>query len=168
LTLQQRTQQSLTENNAPINVENQVGLWVSLDDLRTQSGWIPQGISWVVPSAVYFNVGQGRVRASLDQGINGDTTSDVSAGFSWKRGNIYANVDYWWSTYQSQLYPWKGSGLDGSLGFYTDRWEVGLYLDVYRSSYAYPQQWVAVLAGQQLITQQYNEIDGGFRFTAHF
>jgi hypothetical protein len=168
LTLQQRTQQSLAENNAPINVENQVGLWVSLDDLRTQSGWIPQGISWVVPSAVYFNVGQGRVRASLDQGVNGDTTSDVSAGFSWKRGNIYANVDYWWSTYQSQLYPWKGSGLDGSLGFYTDRWEVGLYLDVYRSSYAYPQQWVAVLAGQQLITQQYNEIDGGFRFTAHF
>jgi hypothetical protein len=47
------------------------------------------------------------------------------------------------------------------------RWEVGLYLDVYHSSYAYPQQWVA-LAGQQLITQKYNEIDGGFRFNGHF
>jgi hypothetical protein len=43
-----------------------------------------------------------------------------------------------------------------------------LYLDVYRSSYAYPQQWVDVLAGQQLITQKYNEIDSGFRFTARF
>jgi hypothetical protein len=58
--------------------------------------------------------------------------------------------------------------LDGSLGFYKYQWEVGLCLDVYRSSYAYPQQWVVVLAGQQLITQKYNEIDGGFRFTGHF
>jgi hypothetical protein len=167
-TLEQRTQQSLAQYNAPIKVENQVGVSLSLDDLRTRSGWIPQGLSWVVPSSTYLIVGQGRVSAALDQGVNGDTVSDVSAGLSWNVGNFYANFGYWMSNYQSQLYPWKGSGLDGSLGFYKDQWEVGLYFDVYRSSYAYPQQWVDVLAGQQLITQKYNEIDSGFRFSAHF
>jgi hypothetical protein len=149
-------------------VENQIGVSLNLDDLRTRSGWIPQGMSWVVPSSTYLTVGQGRVSAALDQGVNGDTVSDVSAGLSWNVGKFYANVGYWWSNYQSQLYPWKGSGFDGSLGFYEGQWAVDLYLDVYRSSYGYPQQWVDVLAGQQLITQQYNEISGGFRFTSRF
>jgi hypothetical protein len=103
----------------------------------------------------------------LDQGVNGDTVSDVSAGLSWNVGKFYANFGYWMSNYQSQLYPWKGSGLDGSLGFYEGQWGVDLYFDVYRSSYAYPQQWADVLAGQ-LITQKYNDVSGGFRFTGHF
>jgi hypothetical protein len=167
-TLEQRSQQSLAEYNAPIKVENQIGVSLSLDDLRTRTGWIPQGMSWVVPSSAYLIVGQGRVSAALDQGVNGDTVSDVSAGLSWKVGKFYANVGYWMSNYQSQLYPWKGSGLDGSLGFYEGPWTMDLYFDVYRSSYGYPQQWVDVLAGQQLITQQYNDISGGFRLTTRF
>jgi hypothetical protein len=167
-TLEQRTQQSLAEYNAPIKVENQIGLSLSLDDLRTRTGWIPQGMSWIVPSSTYLTVGQGRVSATLDQGVNGDTISDVSAGLSWKVGNYYANIGYWLSNYQSQLYPWKGSGLDGSLGFYQGQWTVDLYFDVYRSSYAYAQQWTDVLASQQLITQKYNDISGGFRFTERF
>jgi hypothetical protein len=167
-TLEQRTQQSLAEYNAPIKVENQIGVSLSLDDFRTRSGWIPQGLSWVVPSSTYLIVGQGRVSAALDQGVNGDVVSDVSAGLSWKFGNYYANVGYWLSNYQSQLYPWKGSGLDGSLGFYQGPWTVDLYFDVYLSSYAYAQQWTDVLASQLLITQKYNDISGGFRFTEHF
>jgi len=167
-TLEQRSQQSLAQYNSPITVENQVGVSLSLDDLRTRSAWIPQGMSWVMPSSVYLNVGQGRISAAVDQGVNGDTISDVSAGLSWNVGKFYANFGYWTSNYQSQLYPWKGSGLDASLGFYEGQWGLDLYLDIYRSSYAYPQQWVDVIAGQQLITQQYNEIDGGFRLTGHF
>jgi hypothetical protein len=167
-TLEQRTQQSLAEYNAPIKVENQIGLSLSLDDLRTRTGWIPQGTSWMVPSSAYLIVGQGRVSAAPDQGVNGDTVSDVSAGLSWKVGNYYANIGYWMSNYQSQLYPWKGSGLDGSLGFSQGQWTVDLYFDVYRSSYAYAQQWTDVLASQQLITQKYNDISSGFRFTARF
>jgi hypothetical protein len=80
----------------------------------------------------------------------------------------FVAVGYWTSNYQSQLYPWKGSGLNGSLGLYEGQWNVGLYFDVYRSSYAYTQQLADVLAAQQLITRQYNDIFGGFRFTSHF
>jgi hypothetical protein len=167
-TLEQRAQQSLAQYNAPITTENQIGVWLNLDDLRGRSDWIPQNASWLMPSSMYLNVGQGKVRATLDQGVNGDTTSDVSAGLAWKRGNVYANVGYWLSNYDSQLYPWKGSGLNGSLGFYEGQWNVGLYFDVYRSSYAYPQQLVDVLAGQQLISQQYNYMDGGLYLTGHF
>jgi hypothetical protein len=166
-TLEQRTQQSLTDN-APVSVENQVGVSLSLDDLRTRSGWIPRGMSWLVPSSTYLIAGQGTIRAALDQGVNGDTFSEVSAGLSWNVGKFYANVGYWWSNYQSQLYPWKGLGLNGSLGFYEGQWGVDLYFNVYRSSYAYPQQFVDVLAGQQLISQQYNDITGGFSLTRHF
>src|SRR5262249_3230602 len=90
-TLEQRSQQSLAEYNAPTKVENQIGVSLSLDDLRTRSGWIPQSMSWVVPSSTYLVVGQGRVRAALDQGVNGDSISDVSAGLSWNIGNFYAN-----------------------------------------------------------------------------
>jgi hypothetical protein len=166
-TLEQRAQQSLAVDNAPIKTENQIGVSLSLDDLRTRSSWIPQGMSWALPSSTYLILGQGRVRAALDQGVNGDTTSDVSAGLSWNVGNFYANFGYWMSNYQSQLYPWKGSGLDGSLGFYQGLWAVDLYFDVYRSSYAYPQQWADVLAGQ-LVTQKYNDFSGGFRLTGRF
>jgi hypothetical protein len=167
-TLEQRAQQSLAQYNAPITTENQIGVWLNLDDLRGRSEWTPQNASWLMPSSMYLNVGQGRVRATLDQGVNGDTASDVSAGFAWKRGNTYANLGYWTSNYQSQLYPWKGYGLDGSIGFYEGQWNVGLYFDVYRSSYAYPQQWVDVIVGQQLINQNYNDISGGFYLTGHF
>jgi hypothetical protein len=167
-TLEQRVQQSLAQYNAPMNVEYQIGVSLSLDELRTRSGWLPQGMSWLMPSSAYLIVGQGRVRAAFEQGVNGDTTSDVSAGLSWNVGNFYANVDYWWSDYRSQLYPWKGSGLNGSLGFYEDQWGIDLYFDVYRSSYGYTQQLGDVLAGQALITQMYNDISGGFRFTRHF
>jgi hypothetical protein len=166
-TLEQRAQQSLAQYNAPITTENQIGVWLNLEDLRARS-WIPQNASWLMPSSMYLTVGQGRVRATLDQGVNGDTTSDVSAGLTWKRGNIYANVGYWLSNYDSQLYPWKGSGLNGSLGFYEGQWNVGLYFDVYRSSYAYPQQWADVLVGQQLVTQQYNDMDAGLYLTGRF
>jgi hypothetical protein len=167
-TLEQRAKQSLAQYNAPITTENQIGVWLNLDDLRGRSDWIPQNASWLMPSSMYLTVGQGRVRATLDQGVNGDTASDASAGLAWKRGNIYANVGYWLSNYQSQLYPWKGSGLNGSLGFYEGQWNVGLYFDVYRSSYAYPQQLADVLVGQQLIGQQYNYMDGGLYLTGHF
>ena len=87
---------------------------------------------------------------------------------SWNVGKFYANFGYWTSNYQSQLYPWKGYGLDGSVGFYEGQWSVDLYLDAYRSSYAYAQQWTDVLASQQLITQKYNDMSGGFRFTERF
>jgi hypothetical protein len=167
-TLEQRAQQSLAQYNAPITTENQIGVSLNLEDLQARSDWIPQNASWLMPSSMYLTVGQGRVRATLDQGVNGDTTSDVSAGLTWKRGNIYANVGYWLSNYDSQLYPWKGSGLNGSLGFYEGQWNVGLYFDVYRSSYAYPQQWADVLVGQQLVTQQYNDMDAGLYLTGRF
>jgi hypothetical protein len=166
-TLEQRTQQSLVENNGPTKVENQISASVSLDDFRTRSGWIPQSMSWVAPSSAYLYYGQGRMSAALDQGVNGDTISDVGAGLSWNVKNFYASFGYWTSNYQSQLYPWKGSGLDGSLGFYEGQWTFDLYFDVYLSSYAYMPS-TDVLVGQQLIGQKYNEIDSGFRFTTHF
>ena len=141
-TLEQRAQQSLAQYNA----------------------------SWLVPSSTYVIVGQGRVTAALDQGVNGDTISDVSAGLSWNVGKFYANFGYWMMNYQSQLYPWKGSGLDGSVGFHEGPWGVDFYFDVYRSAYAYAntEQLADVLVGPQLITQKYNDISSGFRFTSRF
>lgn len=167
-TLDQRAQQSLALDNAPITTENQIGVWLNLDDLRARNDWIPQNASWLMPSSMYLTVGQGRVRATLQQGVNGDTVSEVSAGLSWKRGNVYADLGYWTSNYQSQLYPWKGSGLNGSLGFYEGQWNVGLYFDVYRSSYAYAQQSADVLVGQPLVAQQYNNLDAGLYLTGRF
>jgi len=166
---EQRTQQSLAEDNAPVKVENKIGVSLSLDELRTnKTGWIPQSVSWALPSSAYLYYGRGKVRAPVDQWVNGDTISDVSAGLSWNVKNFYATAGYWWSNYQSPLYPWKGSGLDGSLGFYVDQWAFDLYFDVYLSSSGSPQQWVDGLPTQQLIPQKYNEIDSGFRFTTHF
>ena len=145
-TLKQSAQQSLAQDNAPIQVQNQIGVWLNFDELLGRSGRIPEGMSWVVPSSAWLNVGQGRMRASLSQGVNGDTTSDVSAGLSWNLGKIYANLGYWQSEYQSQLYPWKRSGIDGSLGFNEGQWGIGMYFDVGRSADTYG------LAGMQQST----------------
>src|SRR4029434_2245173 len=93
-TLEQREQQSLVQDNAPILVKNQIGVSLSFDQLLGRSGGILQGTSWVVPSSAYFIVAQGRMRASLSQGVNGDTTSDVSAGLSWNVEKIYANFGH--------------------------------------------------------------------------
>jgi hypothetical protein len=163
-TLEQRTRQGLAQDNAPINVENQIGVWLSFDDLLGRTGKTPGGISWLLPSSAYINVGQGRVRAALDQGVNGDTTSDVSAGFTWNRDKIYASIDYWRSDYQSQLYPWKGWGLDASVGYHEGDWGVDLYFDAYSSMTSYP------LAGlvPVLTTDKSAVISGGLLFSRHF
>lgn len=124
---------------------------------------IPEGFSSLMPSSAYVNVGQGRVRAALDQGVNGDTTSDVSAGLSWNRDKIYASIDYWRSGYQSQLYPWKGWGLDASVGYHESDWGVDLYFDAYSSMTSYP------LAGLiPLTTDKYAVISSGLLFSKHF
>jgi hypothetical protein len=177
-TLEQRTQQSLAQDNAPIKVENQVAVSLSLHELWGRSGWIPEGISWVIPSSIDLSVGQGRMRASLDQGVNGDTTSDVSTGLSWNLGKFYAYFGYWQSDYQSQLYPWKGSGIDGSLGFYEGQWAIDFYFDVSRSVTSsalagYALAGMQPLVGtqplmQQWTTQRYDVISGGLSVSTHF
>jgi hypothetical protein len=166
-TLEQRVQQSLTQENGPIKTENQIGVVFSFEDLRIRSG-IPQSMSWLLPSWSYLTIGQGRITAPQLDGVNGDTTSDVSTGVGWSVGKFYANVDYWWSDYRSQLYPWQGSGLDGSVGFHEDQWGIDLYLDAYRSSYADTEQLTYVLGGPQSIAWKYNNMSGGFRFSGHF
>src|SRR5262249_18302516 len=129
-TLKQSAQQSLAQDNAPIQVQNQIGVSLNFDQLQGIRSRIPDSMSWVMPSSAYLYVGQGRMRG---QWVNGDTTSDVSAGLSWNLGKIYANLGYWQSAYQSQLYPWKGSGINGSLGFYEGLWGIDMYFDVGRS-----------------------------------
>jgi hypothetical protein len=136
-TLEQRAQRSLAQENAPVLVQNQIGVSLSFDEMLGRSDRTHEGISWVVPSAVWFNVGQGRMRASLSQGVAGDTTSDVSAGLSWNLGKIYANLGYWQSEYQSQLYPWKGSGINGSLGLHEGQWGIDMYFNVVTSATSY-------------------------------
>jgi len=133
LTLEQRDVQSLLQNNAPILVKNQIGVSLSFDQLMGRDVGIPKGLSWVVPASAYFNIAQGKVSASLSQGVNGDTTFDVSAGLTWSIEKIHVNLGYWQSDYNSQLYPWKGSGINGSLGFYEGPWGMDLYFDVSRS-----------------------------------
>jgi hypothetical protein len=162
-TLEQRAQQSLAQDNAPINVENQIGVSLSFDELLRRSGWIPENMSWVMPASAYLTVGQGRVRAALDQGVNGDTTTDVSAGLSWNRDKIYGSLGFWQSDYQSQLYPWRGYGIDGSVGFHEGQWGVDLYFDVYNSLMSYP-----IPGLQQATTQGSNVITGGILFSEHF
>jgi hypothetical protein len=146
-------------------VKNQIGVSLSFDQLLGRSGGILQGTSWVVPSSAYFIVAQGRMRASLSQGVNGDTTSDVSAGLSWNVEKIYANFGYWQSDYQSQLYPWKGSGINGSLGFYEGQWGIDLYFDVSRSATSY-----ALTGMQQSTTQTFGAmyVTSGLRFYRTF
>jgi hypothetical protein len=115
-------------------------------------------------ASAYINIGRGRVRAALDQGINGDTTSDVSAGLTWSRDKIYASIDYWRSDYQSQVYPWKGWGLDASVGYHEAEWGVDLYFDAYSSMTSY------ALAGlvPVLTTDKYAVISGGLLFSRRF
>jgi hypothetical protein len=164
-TLEQSSQQSLAQYDAPILVKNQIGASLSFDQLLGQSGGLLGGMSWMVPSSAYLNVGQGRMRASLIQGVNGDTTSDVSAGLSWTRGKIYANLGYWQSNYQSQLYPWKGSGINGSLGFQEGPWGIDLYFDGTTSATSY-----ALTGMQQLIPQTFDAkyMASGLRFHSTF
>jgi hypothetical protein len=160
-TLEQRIQQSLTQEDSPVNVSNQIGVWLSFDELLRGKLWIPEEVSWLVPSSAYVNVGQGRIKAALYQGVNGDTTSDVSAGLSWSRDKIYVSLDYWRSGYQSQLYPWKGWGFDATMGYHEDKWGVDLYFDANRSTSSYP--WDGVL-----YTDGYTELSGGVVFRRHF
>jgi hypothetical protein len=48
-TLEQRTRQSLAQDNAPTNVENKIGVWLSFDDLLGRTGETPGGMSWLLP-----------------------------------------------------------------------------------------------------------------------
>jgi hypothetical protein len=162
-TLEQRTRQSLAQDNAPTNVENQIGVSLNSEELFRGRGWVADGMSWLLPTA-YVNIGQGRVRAAFDQGVDGDTASDVSAGFSWYHDKIYAAVDYWRSEYQSQLYPWKGWGLDASVGYHEAEWGIDLYFDAYSSMASY------ALAGlvPVLTTDKSAVISGGLIFSRHF
>jgi hypothetical protein len=81
--------------------------------------------------------------------------------------SFYANVGYWTFNYQSNLYPWKGSGLDDSLGFNDARCGY-VYILSLPFANAYVEQWTGILAAQQLVSQQYNDISGAFRSTARF
>jgi hypothetical protein len=160
-TLKQSAQQSLAEDNAPTQMQNTIGVWLNFDDLLGRSGRIPEGMSWVVPSYAWLNVGQGRMRATLSQGVNGDTRSDVNAGVSWNLGKIYASLEYWHTDYQSQLYPWKQSAIGGSLDFNENQWGIGMYFDVGRYTYG--------LAGMPQSTTQpldTSYITSGVRFRA--
>ena len=162
VTLAQRSQQSLAQENAPIQVDNQVGVWLNFDELLGRSGRTPDGMSWLLPSSAYVNVGQGRMRASLSQGVNGDTTSDMSAGLSWSLGKIYASFGYWQSEYQSALYPWKGSGINGSLGYNEGLWGIDTYFDLGRSLNSYDPSGL-----QQSTTLQFSNVTyvtSGLRF----
>ena len=160
-TLEQRIQRSLTQDNAPTFVDNRAGVSLSFDALHNRSGWFPESLSWTIPSSAYFNVGQGRVKAALDQGVNGDTTSDFNTGLSWSAKNFYANLGYWQYDYKSELYPWKGSGINGSVGYYEDQWAISFYFNVYNSATSYP-----VAGLQQSAT--YNNTYGGVSFSTHF
>jgi hypothetical protein len=161
-TLEQRAHQSLVQDNAPIQVQNQIGMAISFDELRGRYARALHGMSWIVPSSAWLNVGQGKVRASLDQGVAGDTTSDVSFGLSWALGKFTANLGYWRSDYQSQLYPWKGSGANGSIGFHEDLWAIDIYFDVASSAASY-----AITAVQQPTTQTL-DVTSGLLFRTRF
>jgi hypothetical protein len=159
LTLEQRDVQSLLQANAPTLVKNQIGVSLSLDQLLGHIG-APKGFSWVLPASAYFNVAQGKVSASLSQGVHGDTTFDVSAGLSWNIEKMHVNLGYWQSDYNSQLYPWKGSGINGSLGFYEGPWGIDFYFDFSRSTNG----------AQQLNSQTLdsNYVTSGVRFYSVF
>ncbi|MBO0754745.1 MAG: hypothetical protein J2P54_02720, partial [Bradyrhizobiaceae bacterium] len=168
LTVEQRSQQSLAQNNAATTVENRFGINLGLDELAGRSNWMPEGLSWALPTSAYFVVGQGSVRAPLGQGVNGDTVSDVSTGFSWTRNKVYAYLGYWRSDYQSQLYPWQGLGIDGSVGYHEDWWGVDLYFDVYQSAMSYPGFIQPAAGMQSSTTQRVDAIFGGLAFSGHF
>jgi hypothetical protein len=168
LTLEQRAQQSLAQYSPPTKVENLVGISLGFDELWGRSSSIPEGVAWTVPTSAYVTVGQGRVRATLDQGVDGDTTSDVSAGFLWGRNKVFAYLGYWRSDYQSKLYPWQGLGIDASVGYHEDRWGIDLYYDVYRSVTSYPTAFQPATSVQPLTGQSFNVIAGGLVFVGRF
>jgi len=157
-TLEQRAQRQLApENSTPTHVQNQIGVSLSVDEWLGRSHTNREDMSWVVPSSAWLNVGQGKMKSSLIEGITADTTFDVSAGLSWQVGKIYANLGYWQSHYKSQLYPWKGSAINGSLGFAEDKWGVDMYFDVTHSVTSYG------VAGVQPTTQTF-DVTSGLRF----
>jgi hypothetical protein len=159
VTFEQRAQQSLAQDNAPTLVQNQLGLSLSVDELLGRTSGMREGLSWIVPSSVWLNIGQGKVRALMSQGVAGDTTSDVSLGLAWNLGKIYANVGYWHSEYQSQLYPWSGSGMNGSVGFHEGLWGIDMYFDVGSSVQPY-----GLVGNQQPTTQ----VTSGLAFRTRF
>ena len=166
VTFEQRAQQSLAQDNAPTKVENQVGLGLGLEQILGR--WAPEGTSWLVPVSAYAAVGQGNVRAAYSSGVSGDTLSDVSAGLLWNRNKVYASLSYWRSDYQSQLYPWQGLGIDGSVGYHEDWWSIDLYFDVYRSLTAYPSAMQSVLGLPPLMSQRLDSVFGGLALSARF
>jgi hypothetical protein len=93
------------------------------------------------------------------------TTFVYQDNLSWTRGKIYANLGYWQSDYQSQLYPWKGSGVNGSLGFQEGPWGIDLYFDGSTSATAY-----ALTGMQQSIPQTFDAkyVTSGIRFHSTF
>lgn len=168
LTLEQRAQQSLALGNAPTKVENQVGMTVGFDELWGRNSWISEGISWAIPTSAYVTVGQGSVSAAPAQGVNGDTMSDVSAGFLWNRNKVFAHLGYWRSDYLSQLYPWQGLGIDGSVGYHEGWWGIDLFFDVYRSVTSYPTVIQPIASEQQGTTQRSEAMFGGLAFSGRF
>ena len=66
-------------------------------------------------------------------------------------------------TASRQLYPWRGFGIDGSVGFHEGQWGVDLYFDVYNSLMSSPLPGI-----QQSTTQGSNIISGGILFSQHF
>jgi hypothetical protein len=160
--LEQRNQQSLAQDNAPIHVQNQIGASLNFDKLLGRSDNTQDGLWWIMPSSAWLSIGQGRMRAELNQGVNGDTTSDVSAGLSWMLGKIYANLGYWQSDYKSQLYPWKGLGINGSVGFHEGLWGIDIYFDISSSLQSY-----ALTGMPQPITQT-RDVTSGLLFRTRF
>jgi hypothetical protein len=160
--LEQRYQQSLAQDNAPIHVQNQIGASLNFDKLLGRSDNTQDGLWWIMPSSAWLSIGQGRMRAELNQGVNGDTTSDVSAGLSWMLGKIYANLGYWQSDYKSQLYPWKGLGINGSVGFHEGLWGIDIYFDISSSLQSY-----ALTGMPQPITQT-RDVTSGLLFRTRF
>jgi hypothetical protein len=160
--LEQRNQQSLAQDNAPIHVQNQIGASLNFDKLLGRSDNTQDGLWWIMPSSAWLSVGQGKMRAELSQGVNGDTTSDVSAGLSWTLGKIYANLGYWQSDYKSQLYPWKGLGINGSVGFHEGLWGIDIYFDISSSLQSY-----ALTGMPQPITET-RDVTSGLLFRTRF
>ena len=82
-TLEQRAQQSLAQYNA----------------------------SWLVPSSTYVIVGQGRVTAALDRGLNWAIPSPTQVpGSPGNVGKFYANFGYWMMNYQNGDIPGRDQG----------------------------------------------------------
>jgi len=155
MTLEERSEQKLTSDNPPIQTQK-IGFAFSVKDWASKGSIIPENTVQLLPSSIWFNVGQGKMKAPLIEGIAGDSTSDLSVGSSWSLGKFYASLGYWSSNYQSQLYPWRGSAINGSLGFQDGLWQIDMYLDLGRSTYG--------LVGVGQAAVQNVEVTSGIRF----